>query len=50
MIDGKNSFDQPAKNDMRAYDNNPKFETGQGDDYTAAGLLDYNYIYKDFKW
>ena len=47
MINGNNSFDQPVKNDMRAYDNIPKSATAPGNDYTAAGLLDYNHLYKD---
>ena len=47
MINGNNSFDQPVKNDMRAYDNIPKSATGPGNDYIAAGLLDYNHLYKD---
>ena len=35
MIDGKNLFDQPVKNDLRTYDNIRKTATGQGDDYTT---------------
>ena len=40
MIDGRNVFDQPVKNDFRRYDNNQKIVIGQGDDYTNY-LLDY---------
>ena len=47
MINGNNSFDQPVKNDMRAYNNIRKSATGPGNDYTAAGLLDYTHLYKD---
>ena len=36
MIDGKNFFDQPAKNDIRAYDKHSK----NWDDYTTGCLLD----------
>ena len=44
MIDGKNFFDDPAKSDMKTYDNICKIATGQGDDYTAGCLLDYIYF------
>ena len=47
MIDGKNFFDQPVKNDMRTYDNIRKIATGQGDDYTTGFLIDYPYL-KDY--
>ena len=36
MIDGQKSFDQRAKNDIRAYDNFWKIATGQKDDYTTG--------------
>ena len=42
MIDGKNFFDQPVKNDLRTYKNIWKIATAQGDYYTAGCLLDYN--------
>ena len=35
MIDGRNFFDQPIKNDLKRYDNIRKIVTGQGDDYTS---------------
>ena len=35
MIDGKNFFDQPIKNDVNTYNNIWKVITGQGDDYTT---------------
>ena len=35
MVDGKNVFDQPLKNDLRTYDNIRKNVIGQGDDYTS---------------
>ena len=44
MIDGKNFFDQPVKNDIRTSDNIWKISTGQGDDYTTGRLLDYNHF------
>ena len=44
MIDGKNVFDQPVKNNIRTYDNNQKISTSLGDNYTTGCLLDYNYL------
>ena len=49
MIDGKNFFYQPVESDIRTYDNIRKIATGQGDDYTAGCLLDYNYFSKHYK-
>ena len=39
MINGKNFFDQPAKNDKVTYENIRKISTGQGDDYTTGCML-----------
>ena len=39
MINGKNFFDQPAKNDKVTYENIRKISTGQGDDYATGCLL-----------
>ena len=36
MIDGRNFFDQPIKNDLKRYDNIRKIVTGQDDDYTTV--------------
>ena len=44
MIDGKNVFDQPIKNDKVTYENIRKIAIGQGDDYTTGCLLDYTYF------
>ena len=49
MIDGKNVFDQPVKNDKVTYENIRKIATGQGDDYTLGCLLDYTYFKKYYK-
>ena len=49
MIDGRNFFDQPIKNDLKTYDNIRKVATGQGDDYTTGCLLDYPYFKKYYK-
>ena len=49
MIDGKNYFDQPIKNDKVTYENIRKNSIGQGDDYTTGCLLDYTYFKKYYK-
>ena len=46
MIDGENFFDQPAKNDLRAYDNFGKIAIVQGDNYKTGHLLGYHYLKK----
>ena len=40
MIDGKNFFYQPVKNNKGTYENVRKIATGQGDDYATGCLLD----------
>ena len=50
MIDGKNFFDQPVKNDKITYENIRKVATGQEDDYATACLLDYIYFNIITKW
>ena len=49
MIDGKNFFDQPIKNNKVTYENIRKIAIGQGDDYTTGCLLDYTYFKKYYK-
>ena len=49
MIDGKNFFDQPVKNDKVTYENIRKITIGQGNDYTTGCLLDYSYFKKYYK-
>ena len=49
MINGKNFFDQPVKNDIKTYDNIRKITTGQGDDCATGCLLDYNYFKKHYE-
>ena len=50
MIDGKNFFDQPVKNDKITYENIRKIVTGQGgDDYSTDCLLDYAYFRDNYK-
>ena len=46
MIDEKNVFDQPIKNDKVAYENIRKIATGWGDDYATGCLVDYTYFKK----
>ena len=49
MIDGKNFFDEPVKNDKVTYKNVRKIAIGQVDDYTTGCLLDYTYLKKYYK-
>ena len=49
MIDWKNFFDQPIKNNKITYENIRKIATGQGDDYTTGCLLDYTYFKNYYK-
>ena len=49
MINGKNIFDQPIKNNRVTYENIRKIATGQGDDYTTRSLLDYPHFTNTYK-
>ena len=49
MIDRKNFFNQPIKNDKVMYENIRKTATGRGDDYTTGCLLDYIYFKNYYK-
>ena len=49
MINGKNFFDQPIKNNKVTYENIRKIATGQGDDYTTGCLLNYPYFKDSYK-
>ena len=44
MIDGKNFFDQPVKNNKVTYENIRKIATGRRDYYTTGCFLDYIYF------
>ena len=46
--DGKNVFDQPVKNNLRANDNTPKTTAGQGYDYATVCLLDYPHVKENY--
>ena len=41
MVDGRNFFDQPIKNNLNTFDNIRKIAIVQGNDYTTGCLLDY---------
>ena len=49
MIDGRNFFDQPVRNNVRTYDSIQKFVTAQGDDYTTGCFLECNYFKNYYK-
>ena len=49
MIDGKNFFDQPVKNNKLPYENIRKIATFRGDDYTTGCLFDYIYFKNYYK-
>ena len=49
MIDERNFFDQPIKNDQRTYNNDRKNRNGLGHNYTTGFLLDYPLIKKRHK-
>ena len=49
VIDGKNFFDQPVKNDKVTYENIRKITIGQRDDYTTGCLLSYTYFKRYYK-
>ena len=49
MINGRNFFDQPIKNDLKTYDNIEKIATGRGDNYTTGCLIDYIYFKNCYK-
>ena len=46
MINKRNSFDRPIKNDLKTHDNIKKITIGQGDHYRTGCLLDYPYFAK----
>ena len=50
MIDARNIFDQPNKNNLKTYDSIRKIVARQGDDYTIGGFLDNPYFKKQYKF
>ena len=49
MIDGRNFFAQPEKNNKVTYEDIRKIATGQGDDSTTGFLSDYSYFKENYK-
>ena len=49
VIDGRNFYHQPVKNNFITYNNIQKITTGQRDDYKIGCLLDYNYFNNLYK-
>ena len=49
VIDERNFFDQPLKNNLIIYDNIRKIAIGRGDHCTTGCLLDYNYFNNYYK-
>ena len=49
MINGRNFFDQPIKNDLKTYNNIRKIATGQSDHSTTGCLIYYPYFKKYYK-
>ena len=49
IINGKNFYDQPIDSDVKLYEDIIKLTTGQGEDYTAGCLLDYDYIKNHYR-
>ena len=49
MIDGRNLFDQPIRNGIKAQENIRKIATGQEDNYTTGCFLDCPYFQKKTK-
>ena len=49
VIDERNFFDQPLKNNLMIYDNIQKIAIGRGDDCTTGCLLDDNYFNNYYK-
>ena len=44
IINGKNFYDHAIDSDIKQYKETRKLTTGEGEDYTTACLLDYEYI------
>ena len=49
VIDGRNLFDRPIKNNKITYGNIREISTNQQDDYTTGCLLDYTYFKEHYK-
>ena len=49
IINRKNFYDQPIHSDIKRYKEIRKLTIGQGEDYTAEFLLDYDYIKNHYR-
>ena len=49
LIDGRNFYGQPIKDQIKKYDEIRKIATGKRDDYTTGRLLDYQYFKGHYK-
>ena len=49
MINGRNFFDQPIKNELKTYDNIRKTAAGQNDNYKTGCFSDYPYFKEYYK-
>ena len=49
IIDGRNFYDNPIKNNIEKYRELKKVIIGKGEDYTTGSLLDFNYFDKHYK-
>ena len=49
IIDRRNFYDNPIKNDIEKYRELKKVMIGKGEDYTTGSLLDYDYFIKHYK-
>ena len=49
IINGRNFYDQAIDSDIKQYKETRKLATGQGEDFTAGCLLDYDYIKNNYR-
>ena len=49
IIDGRNVYDNPIKNNIEKYRELKKVMIGKGEDYNTGSLLDFNYFDKHYK-
>ena len=49
MIDGRNFFDQPMKDNLKAWNNIRKITTGRGGDYTIRVFIRL-YLFQKMLW
>ena len=49
MIDGRNFFHQPIRNNVKTYNNISEVAIDHGDDYTPSCLLGYPYFKENSK-